>query len=103
MKNLLFVLIFSIFSTSLFAQLPDYSISQEIDHSKERLSSNEIETLMSNKYANCNASTQCFNGRFIQCRTYGQGCTFYVRPGQYVQCTGYNQWGQWVNTVARCY
>lgn len=102
MKLFSFVLLCFI-SISSIAQLPAYSVTQEIDHSVETLSSEEINILKSNKVNTCYAYTQCWGGRMIQCQTYGSGCSFYAQQGQYVQCSGYNNWGQWVNTHATCY
>ncbi|WP_127718352.1 hypothetical protein [Halobacteriovorax sp. HLS] len=103
MKQLVLALSFVLVSFSTFAELPAYSITQEIDHSVETLSVSQMDALKSQKNAGCYAYTRCWNGRMIQCQTYGNGCTFYSQPGQYVQCTGYNSWGQWVNTYATCY
>ena len=100
MKQLIFIFLFSL---STYAELPAYSVSQEIDHSVEMISSAELNDLKANKNSSCYAYTVCGNGRMIQCQTYGYGCTFYSQQGQYVQCTGYNQWRQWVNTYATCY
>ena len=90
-------------TSATFAELPAYSVSQEIDHSVESISSEEVQELKANKMNNCFAYTYCFGGRTIQCNTLGLGCSYYVQPGQYVQCSGYNRWGQWVNTQATCY
>ncbi|OFZ82713.1 MAG: hypothetical protein A2583_05040 [Bdellovibrionales bacterium RIFOXYD1_FULL_53_11] len=51
----------------------------------------------------CYAYTPCQNGFAVQCTTYGQGCSWYVQPYQYVQCTGFDAWGNWVNLYFRCY
>jgi len=51
----------------------------------------------------CQAATRCWNGAVIACRTFGWGCTWFVIPGQSVQCTGYDGWGRYVNFYYRCF
>lgn len=102
MKKLLLIAtaLFLTFSTT--ATERNYSFSQEVNYNIEKISSSELKTMKENKINNCHAYTQCWGGRVIQCQTYGQGCTFYVQQGQFVECSGYNNYGQWVNTYAYC-
>ena len=51
----------------------------------------------------CSAWTQCMWGRVISCEVRGPGCSWYVLPGQYVECRGYNPWGQWLVAWERCW
>ena len=51
----------------------------------------------------CLAQTFCPNRNvYIFCETWGYSCTWYVQPYQYVQCTGFDLYGQWVNVVQSC-
>ncbi|OFZ19678.1 MAG: hypothetical protein A2X94_16600 [Bdellovibrionales bacterium GWB1_55_8] len=59
-------------------------------------------------YVRCEAFTTCPNGMPIRCWAYGNSynytaCTWSVIPGAYVECTGFNDWGQWAVSWARCY
>jgi hypothetical protein len=51
----------------------------------------------------CQAHTYCYNGQVITCEAWGQGCSWYVQPGQYVTCTGFDRFGYWGNFYAYCY
>jgi hypothetical protein len=102
MKNILAILFVGLFMNLSQASVELMSY-EEVDTSVEVLSLDSIEAMMSEKTNACYAYTYCSNGRLIQCQTWGQGCTFYSQQGVYVACTGRNQWGQWVNTQARCF
>lgn len=100
-KILLLSVMFLSFTTTIQAE--DFPTGQEIDHSVESISLEKVKELKNNKANNCYAYTRCWNGRVIQCQTYGPNCTFYTQPGQYVECRGYNMYGQWVSNYAYCY
>jgi hypothetical protein len=102
MKKFLLIASMIICSLSISADNSNFPAHEEIDHSVESISLEKVQELKSNKRNNCYAYTRCWGGRVIQCQTYGPGCTFFVQPGQYVECNGYNMFGQWVNTYAYC-
>ncbi|OUR94807.1 hypothetical protein A9Q84_17000 [Halobacteriovorax marinus] len=102
MKKMLLIATTLLLTFATTATERDFSFSQEIDHSVESISLEEVQVLKDNKRNNCYAYTQCWGGRRIQCQTYGDGCTFFVQQGQYVECNGYNRYGQWVNANAYC-
>jgi len=59
-------------------------------------------------YNYCQAQTMCPNGMPIRCWTYGNpythtACGWYVAPGAYVECRGFNDFGAWVVAWARCF
>ncbi len=102
MKKVLVLISMMLLSLTVTASDSNFPSFQEIDHSVESISLEKVKELKNNKMNNCYAYTQCWGGRMIQCQTYGAGCTFYVQQGQYVECNGYNMYGQWVNTYAYC-
>ncbi len=95
-------LVFALLTMNVFANNPELQ-SVEIDHSVEPLTEKAMMTLKSQKHLGCSAYTQCRFGGFASCQTWGQGCTWFVQPYMYVQCTGFNHFGQWVNMVSRCF
>lgn len=59
-------------------------------------------------YAYCAAQTICPNGVPVSCYAYGSSfysaaCTWRVIPNTYIECTGFNDVGQWVVNWVRCY
>ena len=50
----------------------------------------------------CQAYTACWWGGTISCVTYGDACTWWVRPGVDVRCTGLNAAGVWVDLYFHC-
>lgn len=51
----------------------------------------------------CYAETYCpSSGATVYCQTWGDGCTWYVQPGNYVRCTGANAAGYWVDVTVPC-
>jgi hypothetical protein len=91
-------LLFVLLTLNVFA-----NNSEIIDEGVEPLTEKAIQTLMTQKHMSCQASTPCRFGGFVSCQTWGAGCTWFVQPYMYVQCTGYNQFGYWVNAVGRCF
>lgn len=49
----------------------------------------------------CRAVTNC-GGYYVSCITYGAACTWFVQPGLYVECTGYDAYGRYVEFHFDC-
>jgi len=49
----------------------------------------------------CRAFTNC-GGYYVSCITYGAGCTYFVQPGLFVECTGYDAYGRYVEFHFDC-
>lgn len=59
-------------------------------------------------YSTCATQTVCPNGMPISCWASGNyyagaACYFHNYPGYSVECTGFNAFGQWITSWARCY
>lgn len=54
----------------------------------------------------CYAYATCWdyygNPYTVNCYATGQGCSYYARNGEGVQCTGYDQFGYWNTWWVRC-
>ena len=104
------ILVFIAQGTAFAAQSPTDSETQTQDtalvdeYFDDEVTFEEGEGVSQN--ANCHAYTSCPYGAprsYVQCQTYGSGCTWYTSPGNYVRCRGYNNWGNWVSISVSCW
>jgi len=51
----------------------------------------------------CYAWTSCPNGRIAQCQLYGPSCSAWIQPYRWVECRGWDLWGNWVVTRDYCW
>jgi len=79
----------SLFAFFAFAQEPTLAVPEE----------NKAQPVT----GTCYAETYCpRSDMVIYCQTWGDSCTWYVKPNRYVKCTGYDSYGYWVSFVNRC-
>lgn len=103
MKKIILLCILMSSSLISFAQTQGIDYTEEKIQGAPQVSLESILKYKSSPSATCFAYTGCQNGNFIRCEVYGDSCTWYLVPGEYVECQGYNYNGQWVKAWATCY